>query len=168
MSRHVISVLVSNHSGVLSRVAGLFSRRGFNIDSLSVGVTEDPEVSRMTIVAQGDDQVLDQITKQLSKLHDVLYIKALPRNKSVYRELLLIKIEAKDANRASVIEIIDIFRAKIVDVASESLVAEITGDKSKIEAFIRLVEPYGVKEFTRTGLTALERGNGVIKDEVEM
>ncbi|MDA3846145.1 MAG: acetolactate synthase small subunit [Vallitaleaceae bacterium] len=164
MSRHVLSVLVSNESGVLSRVAGLFSRRGFNIDSLSVGETEVPSISRMTIVAQGNEQVLDQIEKQLNKLHDVLHIKIMPNDDSVYRELLLIKVASSKETRASIIEIADVFRAKIVDVASESLMIEITGDQSKINAFINLLDIYGIKEFTRTGLSALERGNEVIKD----
>lgn len=167
MSRHVLSVLVSNQSGVLSRVAGLFSRRGFNIDSLSVGETEHEDISRMTIVVRGDDLVLDQIKKQLDKLHDVLYIKELARDSSVYRELLLIKVQATSENRAAIIEITDIFRAKIIDVASETLVIEITGDQTKLEAFISLIEPYGIKEFTRTGLTALQRGNEVIKDNIK-
>jgi acetolactate synthase-1/3 small subunit len=164
MIRHVLSVLVSNESGVLSRVAGLFSRRGFNIDSLSVGETEVPSISRMTIVAQGNEQVLDQIEKQLNKLHDVLHIKIMPNDDSVYRELLLIKVASSKETRASIIEIADVFRAKIVDVASESLMIEITGDQSKINAFINLLDIYGIKEFTRTGLSALERGNEVIKD----
>ncbi|PKM94159.1 MAG: acetolactate synthase small subunit [Firmicutes bacterium HGW-Firmicutes-1] len=167
MKRHVLSVLVSNQSGVLSRVAGLFSRRGFNIDSLSVGETEHEDISRMTIVVTGDDLVLDQITKQLDKLHDVLYIKELTKDAAVYRELLLIKVQATNENRAAIIEITDIFRAKIIDVASESLVVEVTGDQAKLEAFINLIEPYGIKEFTRTGLTALQRGNKVIKDNIK-
>lgn len=163
MSRHVLSVLVVNHSGVLSRVAGLFSRRGFNIDSLSVGVTEDPSISRMTIVAHGNEMVLDQIEKQLNKLHDVLHIKVMPNDNAVYRELLLIKVKADDKSRASIISIADIFRAKIVDVDSESVMIEITGDQSKLTAFIDLLSPYGIKEFTRTGLSALGRGTNVLK-----
>jgi len=167
MTRHVLSVLVSNHSGVLSRVAGLFSRRGFNIDSLSVAETEKKEISRMTIVARGDELVLDQITKQLNKLHDVLYIKEMNKEESVYRELLLVKVNANAENRANIIEVVDIFRAKIVDVATESLMIEITGDQTKLDAFMNLIEPYGVKEFTRTGLTTLQRGNEVIHDDIE-
>lgn len=166
MARHVLSVLVVNHSGVLSRVAGLFSRRGFNIDSLSVGVTENPEISRMTIVAHGNELVLDQIQKQLNKLHDVLHIKELPKDEAVYRELLLIKVTATDTTRAAIIEITNIFRAKIVDVASESVMIEITGDQSKLKAFIELLEPYGIKESTRTGLSALGRGSEVLKDNL--
>lgn len=166
MKRHVLSVLVTNESGVLSRVSGLFSRRGFNIDSLSVGVTEHADISRMTIVARGDELALDQITKQLNKLHDVLYIKELTKEDAVYRELLLMKVEAKQEHRAAIIEIADIFRAKIIDVATESLIIEITGDQVKLDAFINLIEPYGIRESTRTGLTALQRGNHVIKDNI--
>ncbi len=164
MNRHVLSVLVENQSGVLSRVSGLFSRRGYNIDSLSVGVTEDPDVSRMTIVVRGDDYILEQIKKQLNKLIDVIKIIELKPNQSVYRELALIKIRSEAAHRASIIEIVDIFRAKIIDVANESLTAEITGDEGKIAAFLELMEPYGIKEIVRTGLTALERGNMEIKE----
>ena len=159
MKRLVLSVLVTNQSGVLSRVAGLFSRRGYNIDSLSVGVTQNPDISRMTIVARGDDQILDQIKKQLNKLVDVKKIIELPSDESVYRELALVKVEANERTRASIIEIVDIFRAKIIDVASEALTIEITGDQSKISAFLELVEGFGVKEIVRTGLTALKRGN---------
>lgn len=166
MKKHVLSVLVANQSGVLSRVAGLFSRRGFNIDSLSVGETENPDVSRMTIVVRGDELVLDQISKQLYKLHDVLYIKELTRDSSVYRELLLMKVSTNNENRAAIIGITDIFRANIIDVAPESLVIEMTGDQEKIEAFINLIEPYGIMEFTRTGLTGLQRGNDVMKGEI--
>lgn len=166
MKKHVLSVLVANQSGVLSRVAGLFSRRGFNIDSLSVGETENPDVSRMTIVVKGDELILDQISKQLYKLHDVLYIKELTKDSSVYRELLLMKVSTSNENRAAIIGITDIFRANIIDVAPESLVIEMTGDQEKIEAFINLIEPYGIMEFTRTGLTGLQRGNNVMKNEI--
>lgn len=159
MSRHVLSVLVTNHSGVLSRVSGLFSRRGYNIDSLSVGVTEDPEYSRMTIVTRGDDLIIEQITKQLNKLVDVIHIKELAPEQSVRRELALVKIATEDNQRASIIEIVNIFRANIIDVSNETLGVEITGDQTKVEAFLDLVKPYGVKEIVRTGLTALERGN---------
>jgi acetolactate synthase-1/3 small subunit len=168
MSRHVLSVLVTNHSGVLSRVAGLFSRRGYNIDSLSVGVTENPEYSRMTIVARGDDLIIQQITKQLNKLVDVIYIKELESESSVCRELALVKVSTKYNNRASIIEIVDIFRANIIDVSSESLTVEITGDQTKVKAFLDLVEPYGVKEISRTGLTALERGDQEIKQYLNL
>jgi len=167
MSRHVLSVLVSNHSGVLSRVAGLFSRRGFNIDSLSVGETENPEVSRMTLVAHGDDLIIDQITKQLDKLHDVLYIKELDPEYSVYKELALVKIAANNQNRVEVVGIIDMFNATIIDAATEAVTVEITGDKSEINTFIKLLEQYGIKELTRTGLIALQKGNHGIKDDIK-
>lgn len=166
MSRHVLSVLVVNHSGVLSRVAGLFSRRGFNIDSLTVGVTENPEYSRMTIVAQGNEMVLDQIQKQLNKLHDVLHIKTMPKEASVFRELLLIKVNATKETRAEIIEIINIFRGKTVDIAKDSLMIEITGDQLKLEAFMDMLEPYGIIETTRTGLSALGRGTDALKDNL--
>ncbi len=164
MARHVLSVLVENQSGVLSRVAGLFSRRGYNIDSLSVGETENPAISRMTIVVRGDDYILEQIKKQLNKLIDVIKIIELKGDCSVLRELALIKVKTTGSNRASIIEIVDIFRARIVDVANETLTVEMTGDEGKIEAFIQLMEPYGIGEIVRTGLTALERGSKEIKD----
>ena len=167
MNRHVLSVLVTNHSGVLSRVAGLFSRRGYNIDSLSVGETENPEFSRMTIVARGNDLIIEQITKQLNKLVDVYNIIELKPENSVYRELALVKISAEDKNRAAIIEVVGIFRANIIDVSSDTLTVEITGDQNKIEAFLNLVEPYGVKEIARTGLTALERGSKEIKQYID-
>lgn len=163
MNRHVLSVLVENQSGVLSRVSGLFSRRGYNIDSLTVGETEDPKISRMTIVVRGDDYILEQIKKQLNKLIDVIKIIELKADQSVFRELALIKVKTEGNSRASIIEIVGIFRAKIVDVANESLTVEMTGEKVKIEAFIELMEPYGIREIVRTGLTALERGNKEIK-----
>ena len=165
MNRHVLSILVENQSGVLSRVSGLFSRRGYNIDSLSVGETEDPKVSRMTIVVRGDDNILEQIKKQLNKLIDVIKIVELDTQQSVFRELALIKVKTSMASRASIIEIVDIFRAKIVDVANETLTVEMTGDERKIEAFIKIMEPYGISEIVRTGLTALERGNKDIKNQ---
>lgn len=164
MNRHVLSVLVENQSGVLSRVSGLFSRRGYNIDSLSVGETEDPKVSRMTIVVRGDDYILEQIKKQLNKLIDVIKIIELKSDQSIFRELAMIKVKAEGNTRAHIIEIVGIFRAKIVDVANETMTVEMTGDEGKIEAFINLMKPYGIKEIVRTGLTALERGNKEIKD----
>lgn len=167
MNRHVLSVLVSNHSGVLSRVAGLFSRRGYNIDSLSVGETENPEISRMTIVARGDDLIIDQIMKQLDKLHDVLYIKQLPATVAVCKEMALVKVAAATSTRVEIIGIIDIFDAKIVDVGTEALTVEITGDKDEIDVFINMVEVYGIKEMTRTGIIALEKGNQDIKADFE-
>lgn len=164
MNRHVLSVLVENQSGVLSRISGLFSRRGYNIDSLTVGETEDTKTSRMTIVVRGDDYILEQIKKQLNKLIDVIKIIELKQSQAVFRELALIKVDAPPNSRASIISTIDIFRAKVVDVAKESLTAEITGDQSKVDAFIELMSPYGIREIVRTGLTALERGNKEIKE----
>lgn len=159
MNKHVLSVLVSNHSGVLSRVSGLFSRRGFNIDSLTVGETKNPKISRMTIVVTADAEILEQIKKQLNKLIDVKKIIEVKSDKAVYREIALVKVSASDSNRSSIIGIINIFRAKIIDVANESLIVEVTGDEGKIEALINLLRPYGIKEVARTGVTALERGN---------
>jgi len=159
MNRHVLSVLVENHSGVLSRISGLFSRRGYNIDSLSVSETEDHDISRMTIVVRENDNIFNQVKKQLNKLIDVIKITELNPDNSVFRELALIKVNAKPVDRASIGETVDIFRGKIVDVASKTLTVEITGDGDKIYAFIELMRPYGIKEIVRTGLTALERGN---------
>ncbi len=164
MNRHVLSVLVENQSGVLSRVSGLFSRRGYNIDSLTVGETEDPHTSRMTIVVRGDDYILEQIKKQLNKLIDVIKIIELKQGEAVFRELALVKVHAPADSRAAIISTIDIFRAKVVDVAKESLTAEITGDQTKVDAFIELLSPYGIREIVRTGLTALERGSKDIKE----
>jgi len=167
MKRHVLSVLVSNHSGVLSRVAGLFSRRGFNIDSLSVGETENPDVSRMTIVAHGDDLIIDQIIKQLDKLHDVLYIKKLKKSNATLKELALVKVMATNKTRVEIIGIIDIFDATIVDAATEALTVEVTGDRHEIDTFLNMIEIYGIKEITRTGLIALEKGNHDIQADLK-
>ncbi|MBU3803853.1 MAG: acetolactate synthase small subunit [Candidatus Cellulosilyticum pullistercoris] len=164
MKKHVLSVLVENHSGVLSRVSGLFSRRGYNIDSLSVGETEDPKISRMTIVADADEYTLEQIKKQLNKLIDVIKIIELKEENAIYRELALIKIAATKENRAEIIEIANIFRAHIVDVASKAVVIEATGDQGKINALTNMLMPYGIKEVIRTGLTALERGEKELKN----
>lgn len=166
MDRYILSVLVNNHSGVLSRIAGLFSRRGYNIDSLSVGETENTEISRMTIVVRGNQQVLEQITKQLDKLVDVKHVKVLYGNTSISKELVMVKINAPQKNRASVVEIADIFKAKILDVTTASLTVELTGDQEKIKAFFRLIEPYGIKEIVRTGLTAVGRGDETINDSI--
>ena len=156
MEQRVLSILVDNTAGVLSRVAGLFSRRGYNIDSLTVGVTADPKFSRMTVVCSGDELILEQITKQLEKLVDVRDIKVLAPGNSVNRELILVKIKAGVAE--NVISIADVFRAKIVDIGKDSLIVELTGDKSKLEAFISLLEGYEILELARTGLTGLSRG----------
>ncbi len=157
--RHTISVVVENKPGVLSRVANLFARRGFNIESLAVGVTEKPEVSRMTIVVEGDEQVLEQIIKQLYKLIDTLKVYDLPADKSVYRELVLIKVCASEKDRQEITQIVDIFRGKIVDVADTSLTVEITGDDSKIQGAEKLLSKFGIRELVRTGKIALQRGS---------
>ncbi len=157
--RYVLSVMVENHAGVLSHVAGLFSRRGFNISSLTVGETENSEISRITIMLYGDEYVLEQIQKQLTKLEDVISITELKKEESVFRELVLIKVAADDTTRAAVVEISNIFRAKVIDIAKDSITLEITGEQNKAQAFIELMEPYGVIELARTGLTALERGS---------
>jgi acetolactate synthase I/III small subunit len=156
--KHTLAVLVENKSGVLSRVASLFSRRGYNIDSLAVGVTEDPEISRMTIVVQGDDQVLEQVTKQLNKLVDVIKVSDIGVDDAVERELALIKVSADVTARAEIIQIANIFRARIVDVAPKSITVEVTGDESKIAAIEKLLRQFGIKEMVRTGKIALVRG----------
>lgn len=163
MKKYVISVLVENRFGVLSRISGLFSRRGYNIDSLTVGETEDPTISRMTIVTTADKAMQEQIKKQLNKLIDVIKIVELHEETSVYRELALIKVKASKENRAEIVEIANIFRAHVVDVAGESLVIEATGDQGKIGALSKMLEPYGIKEVIRTGLTALQRGDKELK-----
>ncbi|MHB8130136.1 MAG: acetolactate synthase small subunit [Mobilitalea sp.] len=167
MKRMVLSILVDNTAGVLSRVAGLFSRRGYNIDSLTVGETQHPEISRMTILAHGDDQILEQIGKQLMKLEDVIEIKELAFGESVTRELILVKVSATEKDRQAIISIADIFRAKIVDVALESLMIELTGNQDKIDAFVKLLDQYTIKEMVRTGITGLARGSGDISDYID-
>ncbi len=158
MNKKVLSVLVDNTSGVLNRVAGLFSRRGYNIDSLTVGETENPLYSRMTIVVTGDDTILEQIVKQISKLEDVKRVDVLEPSSSVTRELILVKIKADATERPQVMAITEIFRANIVDVAKDSVMIEITGSQSKLSAFLSLVEDYHILELVRTGLTGLSRG----------
>lgn len=158
MNKKVLSVLVDNTSGVLNRVAGLFSRRGYNIDSLTVGETENPKYSRMTIVVTGDDDILEQIVKQITKLEDVRRVDVLEPSDSVTRELILVKIKAEPAQRQQVISITEIFRVNIVDVAKDSLMIEITGSQSKLKAFLSLVEDYEILELVRTGITGLARG----------
>jgi acetolactate synthase I/III small subunit len=155
--RHTISVLVENKFGVLTRVAGLFSGRGYNIDTLNVGPTEDPETSRMTIVTRGDDATLEQIVKQLQKLTDVLRVQDFREDEYVDRELVLVKVSVDSKSRAEVMQITDIFRAKIVDVQPKSLTIEITGNESKIEKFLSLMKTFGVMDLTRTGKVALPR-----------
>ena len=167
MRRMVLSILVDNTAGVLSRVAGLFSRRGYNIDSLTVGETQDPLFSRMTVAVTGDEPILDQIEKQLGKLEDVKEIKELKDGESVCRELVLVKVLASQEERQAVISVADIFRAKIVDVAIDSLMIELTGNQAKIDAFINLLEGYTIKELVRTGITGLTRGSGDIADYID-
>ena len=159
--KRVYSLLVDNNAGVLSRIAGLFSRRGYSIDSITAGVTADPRFTRITIVASGDELILSQIEKQVRKLEDVIGIKVLDPADSVYRELIMVKIRADRKERAEIISVADIFRAKIVDVEQESLIVELTGTQSKLEAFLSLLEGYEILELARTGITGLNRG---IKD----
>lgn len=161
--RIVLSLLVDNTAGVLSRVAGLFSRRGYNIESLTVGVTADPRYSRMTVVAFGDQDVLDQIEKQLRKLEDVRDIKELKEGHSVYRELIMIKVRANSSQRQAVSAVADIFRASIVDVGKDSLTVMLTGDQSKLDALVNLLDDYEILELARTGLTGLSRGSDDIR-----
>ena len=163
MKKVVFSILMANTAGMLSRIAGLFTRRGYNIDSLTVGTTADPRFSRATIVSTGDDQVLGQIEAQLIKLEDVLDIKRLDSGSSVCRELLLLKIAANKNDRQEVISIANIFRANIIDVARESLIIELTGNQSKLEAFINMLDGYEVLEIARTGITGLSRGTFDVK-----
>lgn len=159
VNKKVFQLLVDNTSGVLSRISGLFSRRGYNIESITAGVTADPRYTRITIVASGDDEILDQIEKQVEKLVDVRNIKVLAPEESVYRELCLIKISVSEQTRDSVINIANVFRASIIDVGNQSMVIELTGNQSKIEAFIKLLEGYEILELARTGITGLTRGN---------
>lgn len=159
MAKHTLSVLVENHAGVLSRVAALFSRRGFNIDSLAVGVTEDPNVSRMTIVVDGNDYDIEQVGKQLNKLIDVIKVNQLERNESVNRELALIKVCASDSSRGEIIQITEVFRAKIVDISKTSLTIEISGGLDKVQALQDMLKPFGIKEIVRTGMISIGRGN---------
>lgn len=158
MGRIVLSLLVDNTSGVLSRVAGLFSRRGYNIESLTVGETADERYSRMTVVSSGDQEILEQIEKQLRKLEDVRDIKELKPGQSVYRELIMVKVRANAAQRQAISAVSNIFRATIVDVGKESLTVMLTGDQSKLDALINLLEDYEILELARTGITGLSRG----------
>jgi acetolactate synthase-1/3 small subunit len=161
--RHVISVLVENHIGVLARIAGMFSSRGFNIDSLAVGETSDPTISRMTIVSRGDDFVIEQIIKQLRKLIDVIRVQDLSIESHVERELALVKVASTVENRSQIIEISNVFRARIVDVSPESIIIEIVGSQDKTQALLDLVEPFGILEMVRTGSIGLERGRHALR-----
>jgi acetolactate synthase-1/3 small subunit len=161
--KHTVSVLVQNKPGVLARTAGLFSRRGYNIESLTVGVTENEAVSRMTIVVTGDDTVVEQVTKQLNKLIEVIKVSDLTKASYVNRELVLIKVTADSSNRAEIMQIVNIFRARIVDVAPKSLIIEVTGDEGKLDALVGMLKQFGIKEIVRTGTLALGRGPKVIQ-----
>ena len=158
MKKIVLSLLMENNAGVLSRIAGLFSRRGYNIDSITAGETTTPGVTRMTVVASGEDEQLVQIKKQLAKQTEVLEIEELPEYDSVTRELILLKVRARAEERQQIIAVADVFRAKIVDVAQESLTVELTGNQSKIDAFINLLENYEIMEMARTGIIGVFRG----------
>ncbi|MGI6037595.1 MAG: acetolactate synthase small subunit [Limnochordia bacterium] len=158
MHKHTIAVLVQNRSGVLARVAGLFSRRGYNIESIAVCTTEDPSVSRMTIVVSADDVILEQIIKQLNKLIDVIKVSDITDDELIDRELALIKVSTTATNRAEILQIVDIFRAHIVDVRPKTVIVEVTGDAGKIEAIIEILRPYGIVELVRTGKIAMVRG----------
>ncbi|MEW6443575.1 MAG: acetolactate synthase small subunit [bacterium] len=157
--RHTISVLVKNEFGVLSRVSGLFSARGFNIESLTVAPTLDPKLSRMTIVTEGNDQIIEQILKQLRKLIDVIKVSDLTGKRFVDRELTLIKVTAEERTRAEVLRIVDIFRSKVVDVTAKTFTVEVTGAEDKIQAMIDLLKPMGIREIVRTGKVAIPRGD---------
>lgn len=163
MRRLVLSLLVENNPGVTSRISGLFSRRGFNIDSFSAGITADPKYERVTVVASGDEQILDQIEKQLGKLEDVLDIKVLEPGSSVTRELIMVKIRTKDTQRQAVMNVTDIFRGKIVDVGKDSMIIELTGGQDKLDAFLNLLSGYEILELARTGITGLTRGSSDVK-----
>lgn len=158
MQKHIISALVQNHSGVLSKVSGLFGRRGFNIESLAVGICEKPGYSRMTIIVNGDEHVLDQVTKQLAKLIGVIEVESLDENETVPRELVLIKVNVELDSRSEIIQIAQIFRANIVDISEDTLTLELTGQESKIEGFINILKPYEIEKIMRTGIIAMPRG----------
>ena len=159
MRRQVLSILVENTAGVLSHISGLFSRRGYNIDSFSAGGTADPKYTRITIVSSGDELILEQIEKQLAKLEDVIDIKKLEVGESVCRELILVKVRAKESERQEILSITSIFRANVVDVTHDSMMIELTGDQNKLNAFLELVAGYEILELARTGITGLTRGS---------
>ncbi len=167
MKRRVLSILVDNTAGTLSRVSGLFSRRGYNIDSLTVGETENPAYSRMTVVVRGEDQVLDQIVKQVGKLEDVRCVKVLKNGQSVCRELILVTVGVTASQRPAVVAIADIFRAKIVDVGIDTMMIELTGNQDKLNAFVKLLDGYEIKELVRTGIAGLSRGASNMLDTGE-
>jgi acetolactate synthase-1/3 small subunit len=158
MSKHTLSVLVENKPGVLARIAGLFSRRGFNIDSLAVGPTENPDVSRMTIVVGVEDLPLEQVTKQLNKLVEVIKIVELDPNASVSRELLMVKVKADVDNRGKVLDAVQLFKGRVVDVSPDAVTIEITGNADKLSDFLRVIEPFGIRELVQSGMVAISRG----------
>ncbi|MCL2164629.1 MAG: acetolactate synthase small subunit [Oscillospiraceae bacterium] len=162
MNHHLLSILVDNHPGVLSRVSGLFSRRGFNIESLAVGTTHNPKISRMTIIVFGNDHSVDQIVKQLGKLVQVITIKIIKYESCVSRELVLVKVRATPEMRNQILQVVEIFRAKIIDVSKETLTIEMTGEADKTEALLEMLADYGIMEVARTGSIALERGASTI------
>ncbi len=164
-NQFVIGVIVSNVSGVLSRVSGMFTRRGFNIDCLTVGETESSGFSRITVVFHGDDDIKQRIIKQLEKLHDVKEVEVLEPHETVIRELLLIKVRNTPSTRQDIMTAVEIFRSKIVDYSTTALICELTGETSKIDAFIELMKPYGIMEMCRTGMVAIERGDNCLKTE---
>jgi acetolactate synthase I/III small subunit len=164
MSKHTLSVLVENKPGVLARIAALFSRRGFNIDSLAVGPTEHPKISRMTVVVDVDELPLEQVTKQLNKLVEVLKVVELEGPASVQREILLVKIRTDQQSRSHVLETVQLFRAKVVDVTSDALTIEVTGNRDKLNAFLEVLEPFGIKELVQSGMVAIGRGSRSITD----
>jgi acetolactate synthase-1/3 small subunit len=165
MKTHVLSVLVENRAGTLSRVAGLFSRRGFNIDSLTVGETEDKDVSRMTIAVCGDDAVLEQIVKQLGKLVDVISIRKLDDELCIKREIMLVKVRSNEKNRSAIVEVAAIFRSRVIDISVSTITIEATGSSVKLDGLLQLLRPYGIMELARTGLVALERGPTVLSKD---
>ena len=164
MSRHTLSVLVENKPGVLARIAGLFARRGYNIDSLAVGPTEHDEVSRMTIVVSVEDSPLEQVTKQLNKLVEVIKIVELDGSASVNRELLLVKVRADASSRGQVLEVVQLFRAKVVDVATDAITVQVVGNTDKLADFLTMVEPFGVRELVQSGMVAIGRGGRSISE----
>lgn len=160
--KHTIAAIVENKPGVLVRIAALFSRRGFNIDSLTVGTTENPDYARMTITVEGDEIILEQVTKQLNKLINVIRVSELLPSESVERELAIIKVAARKEDRSEIMQIVSVFRAKIIDVSPRSMIVEVTGSEDKVEAMVRLLRQFGIKEMARTGKVSMTRGAKVV------
>lgn len=157
MAKHIVNAMVNNHAGILSKVSGLFARRGFNIDSLAVGVTQNPDISAMTIVVNGDSHMVDQVAKQLAKLVGVLEVRVLAKDAVVSRELSLIKVACNAKTRSEVMEIVEIFRASIIDISENAVIVELTGTPNKIDAFERMCKPYGIEDLYRTGMISMTR-----------